>query len=65
MRPIKSIRFEPYPLQVLRHLQRCEVCLSRVTGAVRAIQACEAQHLVAHVRGCMLDQARRGALDLT
>lgn len=53
MRPNKSIRFEPTSLMVLRHLQDCEVCLSRVTGAVGTIQAADRELLVRHVASCM------------
>lgn len=50
---VKTFHFRPSSQQVLGHLLRCEVCLSRVTGALEGIVGLDALALIGHVRGCL------------
>lgn len=53
MKANKSIRFAPTLEEVLNHLCRCVVCLSRVTAIVRGIPDEEASRLGEHVNACI------------
>ena len=49
----KPFHFRPSREEVLRHLNECQVCVSRLTGALEGIVGLDALRLVQHMAGCL------------